>query len=51
MNPKELERCLTHRSFMTARESVTKTLTISQAMDGRDALVKVTPPIHWCYCP
>lgn len=44
VNPTELGKCLTQRSFMTARESVTKALTISQAMDGRDAFVKVTPP-------
>lgn len=39
--PKELEKCLTQRSFMTARESVTKALTSDQAVDGRDAFVKV----------
>ncbi|XP_030290252.1 unconventional myosin-VIIa [Sparus aurata] len=38
--PKELEKCLTQRSFMTARESVTKALTSDQAVDGRDAFVK-----------
>ncbi|XP_041647355.1 unconventional myosin-VIIa [Cheilinus undulatus] len=38
--PKELEKNLTDRSFMTARESVTKHLTSEQAVDGRDAFVK-----------
>ncbi|XP_051232589.1 unconventional myosin-VIIa [Dicentrarchus labrax] len=38
--PKALEKCLTKRSFMTARESVTKALTSVQAVDGRDAFVK-----------
>lgn len=42
VNSKELEKCLTQRSIMTTRESVTKTLTISQAVDGKDAFVKVT---------
>lgn len=46
VNPTELGKCLTQRTFMTARESVTKALTISQAMDGRDAFVKVTLPTH-----
>lgn len=41
VNSKELERGLTQRSFMTSRESVTKALTISQAVDGKDAFVKV----------
>uniref|UniRef100_A0A667ZSS2 Si:ch73-194h10.2 n=1 Tax=Myripristis murdjan TaxID=586833 RepID=A0A667ZSS2_9TELE len=35
-----LENSLTQRSFMTARESVTKSLTSAQATDGRDAFVK-----------
>uniref|UniRef100_A0A3Q3VZU9 Uncharacterized protein n=1 Tax=Mola mola TaxID=94237 RepID=A0A3Q3VZU9_MOLML len=38
--PKELEKSLTQRSFMTARESVSKALTSAQAVDGRDAFVK-----------
>nr|XP_046248311.1 unconventional myosin-VIIa [Scatophagus argus] len=38
--PNELEKSLTQRSFMTARESVTKALTSAQAVDGRDAFVK-----------
>lgn len=38
--PKELEKNLTDRSFMTARESLTKHLTSEQAVDGRDAFVK-----------
>ncbi|KAM9357798.1 unconventional myosin-VIIb [Symphorus nematophorus] len=36
----ELEKCLTQRSFMTARESLTKALTSAQAVDSRDAFVK-----------
>uniref|UniRef100_A0A3P8ZN65 Uncharacterized protein n=1 Tax=Esox lucius TaxID=8010 RepID=A0A3P8ZN65_ESOLU len=35
-----LEQSLTKRSFVASRESVTKPLTASQAMDGRDAFVK-----------
>uniref|UniRef100_A0A4W6BYZ4 Myosin VIIBb n=1 Tax=Lates calcarifer TaxID=8187 RepID=A0A4W6BYZ4_LATCA len=35
-----LERSLTHRSFMTNRERVTKPLSSEQASDCRDALVK-----------
>lgn len=42
VDSKKLEQCLTQRSFMTSRESVTKALTISQAVDGKDAFVKVT---------
>ncbi|XP_070689056.1 unconventional myosin-VIIb [Pempheris klunzingeri] len=38
--PKALEKSLTQRSFMTARESVSKPLTSAQAVDGRDAFVK-----------
>ncbi|XP_064186818.1 unconventional myosin-VIIa [Anguilla rostrata] len=37
---KALEASLTHRSFMTNRESVSKPLSSGQAMDGRDAFVK-----------
>lgn len=44
--PEELEKSLTQRSFMTARESVTKALTSAQAVDGRDAFVKVTSLTH-----
>ncbi|XP_068447337.1 unconventional myosin-VIIb [Clinocottus analis] len=40
VEPKELEKSLTQRSFMTARESVTKPLTSVQAVGGRDAFVK-----------
>ncbi|XP_055364625.1 unconventional myosin-VIIa isoform X2 [Betta splendens] len=40
VDPKVLEKALTQRSFMTARESVTKSLTCAQAVDGRDAFVK-----------
>uniref|UniRef100_A0A668AG22 Si:ch73-194h10.2 n=1 Tax=Myripristis murdjan TaxID=586833 RepID=A0A668AG22_9TELE len=40
VDPKALENSLTQRSFMTARESVTKSLTSAQATDGRDAFVK-----------
>lgn len=42
VDAKELERNLTQRSLMTTRESVTKPLTSAQAVDGRDAFVKVT---------
>ncbi|XP_041849279.1 unconventional myosin-VIIa-like [Melanotaenia boesemani] len=35
-----LETCLTHRSFMTTRERVTKPLNSEQASDCRDAFVK-----------
>lgn len=42
VDSKKLEKCLTQRSFMTSRENVTKALTISQAVDGKDAFVKVT---------
>lgn len=48
VNSKELEKCLTQRSIMTTRESVTKALTISQAVDGKDAFVKVTSA-HCCW--
>ncbi|KAG9343474.1 hypothetical protein JZ751_013640, partial [Albula glossodonta] len=37
---KALEMSLTHRSFMTNRELVSKPLSSEQAMDGRDAFVK-----------
>ncbi|XP_029285210.1 unconventional myosin-VIIb [Cottoperca gobio] len=40
VDSKALEKSLTQRSFMTARESVTKPLTSAQAVDGRDAFVK-----------
>ncbi|KAA8589751.1 hypothetical protein FQN60_013116 [Etheostoma spectabile] len=40
VDPKALGKSLTQRSFMTARESVTKALTSAQAVDGRDAFVK-----------
>lgn len=44
VDPEELETGLTQRSFMTATDSVSKVLTCDQAVDGRDAFVKVTPP-------
>uniref|UniRef100_A0A3P8TVQ5 Si:ch73-194h10.2 n=1 Tax=Amphiprion percula TaxID=161767 RepID=A0A3P8TVQ5_AMPPE len=37
VDPKALDKSLTQRSFMTARESVIKGLTSAQALDGRDA--------------
>ncbi|XP_068175182.1 unconventional myosin-VIIa [Antennarius striatus] len=40
VSPKELGKSLTQHSFMTTRESVTKSLTSSQAVDSRDAFVK-----------
>ncbi|KAF7663122.1 hypothetical protein LDENG_00218190 [Lucifuga dentata] len=40
VDSKALEKSLTQRSFMTAKESVTKPLTSAQAVDGRDAFVK-----------
>lgn len=42
VDPKELEKNLTQRSLMTMKESVTKVLTSDQAVDGRDAFIKVT---------
>lgn len=44
--PKQLEKSLTQRFFTTARDSVTKILTSAQAVDGRDAFVKVTVTFH-----
>lgn len=41
VDSKELEKSLTQRSFMTATDSVSKVLTSAQAVDGRDAFVKV----------
>uniref|UniRef100_A0AAQ5XKT1 Uncharacterized protein n=1 Tax=Amphiprion ocellaris TaxID=80972 RepID=A0AAQ5XKT1_AMPOC len=40
VDPTALDKSLTQRSFMTARESVIKGLTSAQALDGRDAFVK-----------
>ncbi|KAM9849184.1 unconventional myosin-VIIb [Aulostomus maculatus] len=40
VDPKALEKSLIQRSFMTTRESVIKSLTSAQAVDGRDAFVK-----------
>ncbi|KAI4829194.1 hypothetical protein KUCAC02_023254, partial [Chaenocephalus aceratus] len=40
VDPKALEKSLTQRSFMTAKESVTKPLDSAQAVDCRDAFVK-----------
>uniref|UniRef100_A0A3B5BAA6 Unconventional myosin-VIIa-like n=1 Tax=Stegastes partitus TaxID=144197 RepID=A0A3B5BAA6_9TELE len=37
VDPKALDKSLTQRSFMTARESVIKGLNSDQAVDGRDA--------------
>lgn len=42
-----LEKSLTHRSFMTNREIVTKALSSEQATDTRDAFAKV----HTCFYP
>lgn len=41
-----LDKSLTHRSFMTNREIVTKPLSSEQATDSRDAFVKVTTSSH-----
>ena len=41
VDSKELEKSLTQRSFMTATDCVSKVLTSAQAVDGRDAFVKV----------
>lgn len=41
VDSKELEQSLTQRSFMTATDSVSKVLTSAQAVDGRNAFVKV----------
>ncbi|XP_063748289.1 unconventional myosin-VIIa [Eleginops maclovinus] len=40
VDPKALEKSLTQRSFMTARESVIKPLTSDQAVECRNAFVK-----------
>ncbi|XP_066565263.1 unconventional myosin-VIIa [Amia ocellicauda] len=40
VNAKPLEASLTNRSFMTNVESVSKPLSLEQAVDGRDAFVK-----------
>ncbi|XP_076009589.1 unconventional myosin-VIIa isoform X1 [Genypterus blacodes] len=40
VDSKALEQNLTQRTFMTARENLTKPLTSAQAVDGRDAFVK-----------
>ncbi|TRY91722.1 hypothetical protein DNTS_018969 [Danionella cerebrum] len=40
VNDAALEKCLTHRSFMTNREMVTKPLSSEQAVDTRDAFAK-----------
>ncbi|KAM8875074.1 unconventional myosin-VIIb isoform 1-T1 [Spinachia spinachia] len=40
VEPKALVKSLTQRCLMTARESVTKPLTSTQAKDGKDAFVK-----------
>ena len=49
VDPRALEQSLIQRSFMTTKESVTKPLTSAQALDGRDAFVKVTlgRMLHW----
>ncbi|MEQ2206297.1 hypothetical protein XENOCAPTIV_027290 [Xenoophorus captivus] len=41
VDPKPLEKCLTQRSVTTARDTVNKPLNSAQAVDGRDAFVKV----------
>lgn len=46
VTPKELEKGLTQHSITTATESVTKVLTSAQAVDGKDAFVKVTSLAH-----
>lgn len=57
VSPKVLEKSLIQSSFQTNREKVTKPLTAEQALDGRDAFVKVTHANHhtvllwdWDYC-
>jgi len=42
VNSRVLEKSLTESSFQTNLEKVTKPLTAQQALDGRDAFVKVT---------
>jgi len=44
--PDALDVSLTRRSLMTNRESVSKPLTLTQAMDGRDAFVKVVQVLN-----
>ena len=41
VDPKALEKSLTQRTVMTIKESVSKTLDSIQAVDGKDAFVKV----------
>ncbi len=41
-----LDKSLTHRSFMTNREIVTKPLSSEQATDTRDAFAKVPTSSH-----
>ncbi len=41
-----LDKSLTHRSFMTNREIVTKPLSSGQATDARDAFAKVPTSSH-----
>lgn len=41
VDPKALDKSLTQRSVTTARDTVNKILNPSQALDGRDAFVKV----------
>lgn len=51
VDSKELEKSLTQRSFMTATDSVSKVLTSAQAVEGRNAFVKVISHCpHWHYC-
>lgn len=42
VDPKALESGLTQRSVSTIKETVSKSLTKAQAVDGRDAFVKVS---------
>lgn len=42
VDPTALEKCLTQRAVTTARDTVNKPLNSDQALDGRDAFVKVT---------
>lgn len=46
VNDATLDKSLTHRSFMTNREKVTKPLNSEQAADTRDAFAKVPACSH-----
>ena len=47
VNRVSLSMSLTHRTFLTNKEHVTKPLSSEQASDCRDAFVKVTNPAQW----